>query len=294
MQIWVVLPSLQTDRLTEIVSFIESLSVDGIAISDHVCVPDRLDSEYPYTGKRAVLPADTEFPDPVCVMAALGATSQQLRFMTYVLLASLRHPILLGKALATASVLTGGRVEVAAGVGWMREEFDAIGVPFEERGSRLDETLPLLRELWSGVPVRHQGRHFTFESLVVSPFPTRPIPLFVGGHSAPALRRAARLADGWVGVNPTLEELRYIVGRLAQERVDAGRDEGRFEIRSGIRGRLEPADLEQLREIGVDGIIVAPWQTMPRGVEPSTERLREHLPELVARVRTACGSVDAA
>lgn len=293
MNIWTVVPPAPVEELLELANLAEELSVDGLAISDHLCVPTTLTSEYPYTGRTAILPQGTEFSDPVCLMAGLGARTLDLRFMTYVLLAPLHHPILLANALATAAVMTSGRIEVAAGVGWMREEFTALGIPFTERGARLDEALPLIKSLSNRQPVEHRGEHYDFASLVVGPRPPRPIPIYVGGHSPPALRRAARLADGWVGVNPTIEELRSIVNQLTVEREFAGTMDGTFVIRSGIRGRIDSKSVDQLLELAVDAVVVAPWQMIPRGAELSLESIRDGLPEVIARIRTASGPASA-
>lgn len=265
MRLWLSLPPLPTKHLRDLALAAESIGIEGLAIPDHACVPQRLDSVYPYTGKRAVLATDAEFPEPMVLMSGLGSTTTRLRFMTYVLLLPLRHPVLLAKSVATAAAMTDGRVDLGVGVGWMREEFDALGIAFESRGSRTDEALALLPRLWAGEVVAHNGMHFQFEALSVSPAPPAPVALFIGGYAPAALRRAARFGDGWVGVNPTMEELAVILQRLRDERRQAGTEERPFEIRTGIKGTLERARLDELAALGVDAVVVMPWQVVPRG-----------------------------
>jgi probable F420-dependent oxidoreductase len=285
MRLWLSLPFVRTDELREIAVAAEQLGVAGVAASDHPCVPGLLRSEYPYTGRRAVLPAETEIADPIPLITALGASTERLRFMTYVLIAPLRHPVMLAKHAATAAVLTGGRLDLGVGAGWMREEFAALGVSFEQRGSRLDEMLPLLRELWTGEAVEHHGRHFDFEPLAVNPRPARQIPILVGGHGDAALRRAARLADGWVGVSPTVDELGEIVGRLRALRAEHGTRQRSFEIRTGLKGDLSRASLDRLRSLDVGGLVVTPWQLVRTGTPIRSDTILEALSRVVAALR---------
>jgi probable F420-dependent oxidoreductase len=287
MKIWVSLPFLATSRLIQIVEAAEQLEIEGVAISEHVGVPTKIESDYPYTGTRAVLPIDTKFPDPIVLAASLGARVKRLRFMSHVLIVPLRHPILLAKEAATAAVLTEGRLDLGVGVGWMREEFEALGIPFHQRGSRMDETLPLLRDLWSGDPVQHQGLHFHFDAFALNPRPPAPIRILIGGYSEAALRRAALLGDGWVGINPTLEEIETILNRLRTARREVGTDRQPFEVRTGVRGKLRAETVQAMAKLGVDAVVVTPWQLVAKGAAVSTEGIVDALPELVATIQGA-------
>lgn len=289
MKVWLSLPFLPVPRLVELAAVAEGLGVHGVALPEHVCVPVQVESDYPYTGRRAVLPVETELPDPIVLATGLGASTTRLRFMTHVLLVPLRHPVLLAKDVATAAALTGGRLDLGVGVGWLREEFDALGIPFRRRGSRMDEALPLLRRLWTGEPVGHQGEHFAFEPVAVRPVPPAPVPLLVGGQSEAALRRAARLGDGWVGVNPTIDELSHLLQQLGDERRAAGREAEPFEVRTGVKGRLDVDVIGRLRRLRVDGLIVTPWQLLPRATAPDDvpdEVLAKGISTVVAQVLT--------
>jgi probable F420-dependent oxidoreductase len=287
---------LPVTSLCALVEMAEATGFDGVGVADHVCVPVRLDSQYPYTGRRGLVPAGAEFPDPLVLIAGLSARVTRLRFMTLVLLASLRHPILLANQVATAASLTESRLDLGVGVGWMREEFEALKVSYACRGSRTDEMLALLRELWSGEPVEHNGQHFAFERLEVRPVPPEPVPIFVGGVSHSALRRAAQFGDGWVGVNPTFEELAEIVNGLQVECHALDRAPGDLQIRTGLKGQLTEDAISAAAELGVDGIVVLPWQLPPRGVsidEMPHDELARRLRGLAELIRSAESTVAA-
>lgn len=293
MDLWLVLPFLPTGRLRELAVLAEELGLAGVAVGDHVCVPADVSSIYPYSGKTAELPVGTEFPDPLVLAASLGGATTRLRFMTYVLLVPLRHPVLLAKEIATTAVLTDGRLDLGVGVGWLREEFDALDVPFERRGSRMDESLPLLRALWSGEPVEHRGTHFSWDALAVHPVPPAPVQVFVGGYSEAALRRAARLGDGWVAVNPDVDQLHELLGRLDDLRREAGRADEPFEIRTGLKGRVTPERLQGLQKLGVAAFFASPWQLDDSRTwiyDVTVERVADALPGFVERFRSALDS----
>ncbi|MBN9109400.1 MAG: TIGR03619 family F420-dependent LLM class oxidoreductase [Pseudonocardia sp.] len=292
MKVWLSLPFLQPAGLRELTVAAEECGVSGLALSDHPCVPMDFSSPYPYgRGKPAVLPPETQLPDPLIVAAALTAATSRVRLMTAVLIAPLRHPVMLAKEVATVSALGAGRFDLGVGVGWLREEFEALGrKDFSRRGAVLDEMLDLLPHLWTGHPVAHAGQHFSFDAIAVNPTPAAPVPLFVGGTSDAALRRCAKHADGWVGVNHTAEELAAILGRLREEREKAGTADRPFEVRTGLRGRVTTERVRALRDLGVDAFLLAPWQVGPRREsvhEPAVSTLIEELPAMVELLRTA-------
>lgn len=284
MKLWITLPFFPMATVLELSSEVERIGVEGVTIADHVCVPASVQSTYPYTGQQAVLPVGTEFPDPLTWIAYLGARLTSLRFLTHVLLMPLRHPVLLAKEASTVAALIGPRLDLGVGVGWMREEFDALEIPFAERGARLDEALPLLRELWSGEVVEHHGTHFDFAALALHPSPPNPIPLVVGGYGPPALRRAATVADGWVGINPSIEQLEALLAELHIRRRAAGSADRPFTVRSGVKGAVTEEKIVAAAKLGVDGLIVMPHQLVPREApvyELPIDVVLERVPHLV-------------
>jgi probable F420-dependent oxidoreductase len=295
MKLWLSLPFFPPTEIVELAEHVERLGITGIAISDHIFVPEHQASTYPYSREPAKLPFGTELPDPIVTIAAAGARTTALRFMTYVLLVPLRHPVLLARELATACRLLDGRVDLGVGTGWMREEFEALDVPFDRRADRLEESLEVMTGLWTGELVDHAGEHFRFRALSMQPTPPAPPPLFVGGHSAVALRRAARLASGWVGVTPRLTELSPLLTALGSALRAAGLAERPFEVRTGVKAHLEPDVLSALGRIAVDGLridalVVAPWQLAPRGTAPAKigpETILDALPRLIEQVGAA-------
>jgi probable F420-dependent oxidoreductase len=261
--VWLSLPFLPAGDLRRLAEAAAAAGVTGLALSDHVCVPASFESPYPYAapGRSVTLPPEAEMPDPLVAIAALAGLAPGLRFMTNVLVAPLRHPVALAKQAATVAALIGNRLDLGLGAGWLREEFEALGLDtFAVRGKVLDEMIPLLRRLWTGEPVAHRGDHFTFDAVAVNPTPGADVPLFVGGYSDPALRRCARWADGWVGITPGVDELESILGRLAAARDAAGTAGRPLEIRTGVKGAVTAERVQALRKLGVTSLLLAPWQ----------------------------------
>jgi probable F420-dependent oxidoreductase len=285
MEIWISLPSLPIPELAELADFAEEIGIDGLAVSEHIAVPSVLTSDYPYTGSRAVLDPATQFPDPAVLIAALSMRTSRLRFMTGVTIAALRHPLLLAKSFGTAAVVCGGRLDLGLGVGWMREEFDALGVPFDERSARTEEMVPILRELWTGAAVGHRGRFFDFAPMSQHPHPPEPVRMLFGGDQPRALRRAARLGDGWIGLNPDLEKLAAVLDSLRAALGDEGRQQDEFVVRTGIKGRPTAASIAALERLDVAGLVLTPWQLVPKSVPLTLDNVVKHLPGLVASFR---------
>jgi probable F420-dependent oxidoreductase len=291
LKIWMILPFVSPTELPALALAAEAAGVTGVGIGDHACIPAAVTSSYPYADIAFSVPARIPFPDPMVVAAALGAVTTTLRFTTSVLLLPLRDPILLAKQVATASALTGGRVELGGGVGWMREEYDAMSVPFQRRGSRMDEMLTILRRLWTGDFVEHHGEHFSFAPVAVNPAPAGYVPIHIGGHSDAAFRRAARLGDGWVGVDPTVDELASIMPRLETARRQADALGRPFEIRTGVNTAGRPFDARMVRtlaRLGVTSITVQPAQLLPPGTphyEITAAAIAEAMPVFVDLVR---------
>ena len=204
MEIGLHLPSGQAgahaDGILEVARAAERLGFDAVWMFDHLFTPSGLESRYPYTssGDYPMSPSDPFF-DALGVMGVLAGATARLKLGTGVLIPAYRHPIVLGKVVASVENLAPGRVLLGIGTGWMREEFDALGREFAGRGRRMDEQIEVMRTIWRGGAVEHNGRHYRLPRLQMTPAPKATIPILIGGASARALKRAATLGDGWIG-----------------------------------------------------------------------------------------------
>lgn len=218
---------------------------------------------------------ETEWPDPITAMAMLAEATTTLRFTTAIYVLPLKDPFSVAKQLSTAAVFSGNRVTLGIGAGWQASEFKVLGQDFHTRGSRTDEMLEVMRKLMSGEDVEHHGRFYDFDWLHMLPAPTRPVPIYVGGESDPALRRAAR-NDGWIGTAYTDEELAAILGRLAAARRAEGRKADAFEIIIGSKGAPDAERFRKWEALGVTGVMASPWMQSAEPGSPLTldERIR--------------------
>ena len=248
------------NEIVEVSVEAERLGFDGISFPDHVVFPLDHRSEYPYT-KDGSTPWDEwmDFPDPFAVMGAVAAATQRLQLLTGILVLPLRHPLLTAKATATIDVLSGGRLALGIGVGWLREEFEALGVNYRRRGRMTDEAVELLRRLWSGQPTAHEGENYSFPALTVQPAATGKIPIYVGGTSEAALRRAARLGDGFIPTVGTSDETRAMLERVAHLRHEYGREDVPFEVVASAASVDKAEELNKLEEIGITSVRVDPF-----------------------------------
>jgi len=238
----------------------EEAGFGGIVVSDHLIYPEPLETPYPYTrdGRPRWLP-ETPWPDPFVAVAAMAAATTRLRFLTSIFVLPLRHPVLAAKTIATAAVMSGGRLTVGVGAGWMREEFDVIGQPFAGRGRRLVEAVEAMRTLWRGGLVAHHGDHYDFGPLQMSPVPPAPVRIYGGGVSEAALERAALHWDGWASEIQTTAEIEAIVARLRAHRRGTPRESDRLGICAAVRDAYDVAAYQRMAALGVTELITVPW-----------------------------------
>ena len=238
----------------------EDAGFESLWGGEHVVLPDSFVSRYPYTedGKIPAEP-DTPIPDPLIWLAFAAAATRTLRLGTCILIVPQRNPLVLAKELATLDQLSGGRVELGLGVGWLKEEFDALGIPWQRRGARNDEYIAAMRALWSGPHAEFHGEFVDFDPATCSPRPVNgSIPIIVGGDSDAALQRAVRIADGYFPGEGDSQRLSALLDRLRQAAEKADRDPAGIEINTifGAQMADPEAGVEQMTALGVDRIMV--------------------------------------
>ncbi len=264
---------------------IERLGFDGLTLPDHVFMPAQAPGGYPYSDDhKPPFALTTPWPDPFVLTGALSMITERIRFMTTVLILPLRQPLLIAKTVAAAARLSGGRLILGIGVGWQREEFDAVGVEFGRRGAIADEMITALRTLWQPGPVEHFGRFFSFGPLYMEPVPP-PIPIIVGGGSEAAQRRAVRLGDGYVLPLLPFSEMPPLVASLRARLAAEGRSESEFEL--VVRGDMPTAEeLATVLDLNIGTIGVAPWPpTLPSSHEQGVECLERCAATVLPTVR---------
>jgi probable F420-dependent oxidoreductase len=275
MEFWQSLALTEMDELIELARFAEEVGFSGITLSDHLATPREIATRYPYTedGKPMWAPNDA-FPDPWVSIAAMAQETTRIRFMPFVYVLPMRDPFSVAKLLSSAAVLSGDRVVLGAGTGWMEEEFALVDREFRRRGRRTDEMLEVIAKLLSGETVDHEGEFYCFEGVSMSPAPDRPIEVRIGGLNRVALRRAAR-HEGWLGLNHTFDEVAGIVAFLDAERARLGRSEGLFDVMIA-HYPTDPAagEYERYRDLGVDSVNVPPWRYRGLSSLPLDEKRR--------------------
>ena len=232
----------------------------GAALSDHIIHPQELKTPYPYTpdGKPRWEPF-TDWPDPWVTVGYLAAQTERLRFTTSIFVLPMRNPVHVAKAVGTAAVLSGNRVALGIGVGWMREEFELSEQKFERRGARANEMIEVMRTLWKGGWVEHHGEFYDFDTLEMSPVPTEEIPIWSGGISEPAIKRAATLCDGWISDLHSSKELADYAQRLAAYRVESDRAGRPFSLIGSCNDAYDVAGYKRLAKAGVTHLNTMPW-----------------------------------
>jgi probable F420-dependent oxidoreductase len=236
------------DRIRRAAQQAEDMGLSDVWVSEHIIVP------------RATFPRSPLFYDPVLSLTWAAAVTKRVRLGTSVLVLPMRHPLPLAKELATLQNFSEGRLILGAGVGWLEAEFAALGVPFRERGRRLDEGIALMRAVWSEDPVTFAGKSIPADlaEMTMRPFPDKPIPIWFGARSEAAFRRTVRIGDGWHGSQLTPAEAAPVVARLRRDRPEPG-----FTI--SMRTHWNGTDHGELRdriaaygEAGVQHVMVHP------------------------------------
>ncbi len=248
----------ETKEAVEIAKAADDLGYDGVGIPDHIVNLETLATPYPYTrdGERRWQPF-TQWPDPWVLVGAMAQVTTRLKFVTTVYIPAMRDPYSAAKAIGTAAYLADGRVELGIGVGWCEEEFTLMGQRFDRRGKRTDEMLELFRALWQPGWTEFDGEFYQTARLEMEPTPPR-IPIYVGGLSDIALRRAAR-NDGWIGDLISTDRAIASVERLREIRAQDGLSMDGFEVLTPLTDAFIPEHYDRAEAAGITGIITMPW-----------------------------------
>jgi probable F420-dependent oxidoreductase len=268
--------------LGEVARLAESAGYHSVFLADHVLVPRGLTSKYPYS-RDGSFPYDPEkdWLDPLVALGYLAGQTGSIRLGTSIIVVPMRHPIVTAKQIATADYLSGGRVIFGAGVGWMAEEFDLLGASFHDRGRRMDEYLRLMKILWTEDNPQFEGEYFQVANCGFAPKPVQKphVPLWIGGESPAALRRAARLGDGWHSAATSLVELPEKLRVLRAALHEAGRSEEHFVISAFPTDRFTLDVVRQFADQGVTHMLAPVFSFEPDKVRQRLEQIATEIIE---------------
>ncbi len=246
----------QPDEACALVAAAERAGFESVWTVDHVVVPSGYESKYPYDPSgRLPSGEDAPFPDPLIWLAYVARETSTIRLATGILILPERNPLVLAKELATLDCLSSGRVILGVGLGWMREEFEALGIPFEGRGVRAEESIAAMRALWSQERASYSGSTVRFEDVFLRPQPPGgAVPIHIGGHSQVAARRAGRIGDGFFPFGVDRDQLPSLVDTVRRAAEDAGRDPSSVEVTVSSYC-VDPGDaLAEVRALGSLGV----------------------------------------
>jgi len=280
------------EMITRCAQVAEAAGYSSIWVPEHVVFFEDYEASYPYAeGGRPPMTTDSNMLEPLNLLSFIAGQTQRIRLGTGVFLLPQRNPVYTAKEATTVDVLSNGRLDLGIGVGWLREEFQAVAVPFEKRGARCDEYIEVIRRLWTGGQVEFSGDYYQLRPCVQSPRPVqRPHPpILVGGVSPPALRRAATLGDGWVAINLDPAEAASQIEQIAAMRREAGLEMQGFRTSMmAVTFHVEPEDLPRYRDAGIEQLVLAPMRRdrVIRGAEELYALIEELARDFVERART--------
>ena len=275
-------PFAYPELLTHLATTAERVGIESIWTIEHVVIPVGYRSTYPYDPSGKIpAPDQLPIPDPFVWLAYAAAVTKKLRLATGIVILPQRHPLYVAKEVASLDVLSGGRVILGIGVGWLEEEFQALGIPFAERAARTAEMVRAMRSLWKDEAEPFQGKFYRWPKVESHPKPVQKpgVPIVVGGHTELAARRAARYGDGFFPGVAEDAKLKDILAIMADECRKLGRDPKTIEISAG-RAAPDLDGVKRLRDLGVSRFMVPPPAFDPEGITQGLEKLGE----LIARL----------
>ncbi len=248
------------EAMTELAQKAEAVGVESVWTFEHVIVPVDYASKYPYSadGKMGV-PTETNFLDPLLALTAIAMNTTRLRLATGVNILSQVSPLYLAKQAATLDLISNGRFSLGVGIGWLKEEFAALGVPFEKRGARFDDYVVAMKKVWSGNVVEHQSDFLSWSGFKSYPLPVQKphVPVIIGGSKGKAFERIAKHGDGWYAPTSKIDQLPPLLAKLDAACEAVGRDRSSVEISCMWIPAMEGLDVvKQYEEAGVDRLII--------------------------------------
>ena len=284
------------DYWIELASLAESHGYDTMVLSDHLVHHETIAARYPYneSGERAWSP-ETPWADVWVASGMMAAVTERLNFIQSVYVLPMRDPFHVAKALGTVARLSGYRVGLGLGLGWLKEEFELLGHDFHTRGRRADEMVEVMRKLWTGELVEHHGEFYDFDRMSMSPGMRGPVPVVVGGNSRPALRRVARLADGWTPAFLGAAEIREGLATIHGFQREFGRSGHPLTVYASAPQADEPAGYRELEDAGVTHVTTVPWlertgdphdlsSMMDPPLQQMKDGLRRYADEVIAKL----------
>lgn len=234
------------EKLRRVARKADQLGFHSLWLYDHVTFPARI----PETYGKVVFTPETPFLDPIATLSYLAAETKRIRLGTGILLVALRHPLHVAKMVSTLDTLSNGRVIFGVGLGWIAEEFEALGVPFRQRVGRLRETIEILRKIWATGSAQFQGRYYSFPEMTSYPMPVQPggPPIWFGAFAEPALKRAAELGDGWFGSGGAVDKVSKRLAKVREFARQYGKNHFAFAV--GAEPGISREEAEQFRQAG--------------------------------------------
>lgn len=267
-------PFAKPELLAHLAKTAEQRGFESLWTVEHVVIPHNYQTPYPYS-RDGKIPGGEEvaIEDPLLPLAYAAAVTSRIRLATGILILPQRHPLYVAKEIATLDVLSRGRVILGIGSGWLKEEFDALGLDFHQRGARTDEAIAAMRVLWRESTSTFHGKHFDFREVKSFPKPaqTGGVPIHIGGHSPAAARRAGHTGDGFFPAIGDVEKLKELFAIMREAAQKAGRDPVKIELSSG--GRPDLDTIKRLQDIGVSRVVVGPPAYDAEGLTRGLDKL---------------------
>ena len=251
-------PFIHPDPFEQLVRGAEEAGFESLWTVEHVVIPVGYQSPYPYSSSGKIPgPENSPIPDPILPLVYAAAVSSTLKLATGVVILPQRHPTYVAKEMATLDLMSRGRAILGIGIGWLSEEFATLGIPFEERVGRTEESIQAIRALWADAPKPFEGRYYRWDAVESNPKPLQKpgVPIVVGGHADAAARRAARFGDGFFPARP--DRLPKLLEVLSDECGKLGRDPAEIELTT-MSGGTDLDEVRRLQDLGVSRLVVGP------------------------------------